>query len=167
MTLSELNLLTKAEAREALAKCCGASNWVSRLLIRRPFKSEEEIEQLAEEIWFSLTPKDWLEAFGHHPKIGDTKSLGKKFANTEAWSKDEQKSVEVANESILKNLVLLNEQYEKKFGYIFIVCATGKSASEILSLLKQRLTNSPKEELKIAMGEQNKITKLRLNKLLS
>lgn len=167
MTLEGLNQLSISETKEVLTKCCGASEWVKRLESQRPFTSFEHLHQLAEEIWFAARPKDWLEAFEHHPKIGDAKSLEKKFVATKDWSNEEQKSVQSADQKTIERLVQLNDTYEKKFGYIFIICASGKSATEMLQLLEERLVNQPEEEIKIAMIEQSKITKLRLNKLLS
>jgi 2-oxo-4-hydroxy-4-carboxy-5-ureidoimidazoline decarboxylase len=123
--------------------------------------------QTAEEIWYSCKEDDWKEAFTHHPKIGDIDSLKEKFTSTAQWASGEQSGVNVAAQDILEALVTGNNMYEKKFGYIFIVCATGKSAKEMLDLLLARLRNDPQKEIQIAMGEQNKITKLRLEKLLT
>ena len=108
-----------------------------------------------------------MEAFAHHPKIGDLKGLEEKFASTKAWAGAEQAGVQQAGKQIVEEMAKLNEDYEKKFGFIFIVCATGKTAEEMLALLQSRLPNNYKEELRIAMMEQNKITRLRLHKLVS
>jgi 2-oxo-4-hydroxy-4-carboxy-5-ureidoimidazoline decarboxylase len=108
-----------------------------------------------------------LEAFTHHPKIGDAKSLAEKFATTKEWASNEQSGVNEASILTLNKLAEGNKAYEEKFGYIFIVCATGKSASEMLSLLESRITNTPEVEIEIAMREQNKITHLRIDKLFS
>jgi 2-oxo-4-hydroxy-4-carboxy-5-ureidoimidazoline decarboxylase len=106
-----------------------------------------------------------LEAFEHHPKIGDINSLKEKYPNTKEWASDEQAGINVASEEVLHAVAKGNEDYEKKFGYIFIVCATGKSAGEMRQILESRLMNNPDEEIQIAAEEQNKITKLRLEKL--
>jgi 2-oxo-4-hydroxy-4-carboxy-5-ureidoimidazoline decarboxylase len=119
----------------------------------------------AKEKWYECKEKDWLQAFEHHPKIGDLNSLKIKFADTTAWASDEQSEVNRAAHKILEDLARGNDDYEKKFGYIFIVCATGKTAKEMLDLLKARLLNDTEDEIKIAAEEQNKITKLRLEKL--
>ena len=132
----------------------------------RPFTKEEDLLDKAEKIWFACTPADWLEAFSQHPKIGERK-FEKKIDATKAWAAHEQKGVESATREALQKLVNLNQEYERRFGYIFIVYATGKAAHEMLEQLENRLHNSPEVELKIAMEEQNKITKLRLKKLLS
>ena len=166
MQLSDINTLPVESVREELTRCCGSSTWVKTMLANRPFSSEAQLYHKAEKIWNDCQPADWLEAFGHHPRIGE-KNLKEKFGSTQQWASQEQKGVAVATEQILNDLIALNRQYEKQFGYIFIVCATGKSAGEMLELLEARMKNKADVELKIAMAEQNKITKLRLQKLLS
>jgi len=117
----------------------------------------------AEEKWYECNEEDWKEAFSHHPKIGDINSLKEKFSSS--FAEGEQSSIKQASELILQSLAEGNKAYEEKFGYIFIVCATGKSAEEMLGILTARLHNDPRDEIKIAMEEQNKITRLRLEKL--
>ena len=129
--------------------------------------SLEELLEKAEEIWYECSEDDWKEAFAHHPKIGDVESLTKKFASTAQWASGEQSGVNTATEESITALAEGNHLYEEKFGYIFIVCATGKSAEEMLTLLRDRLKNNPEKEIKIAAAEQNKITKLRLQKLIA
>ena len=109
---------------------------------------------------------DWKEAFAHHPKIGDFESLKKKFASTRGWAEQEQSGSQNASMAVLQALALANQTYENRFGYIFIVCATGKSAEEMLKILESRLNHDPKIEIKIAAQEQDKITKIRLEKLI-
>ena len=147
-------------------KCCGSKAWVERMLPFFPADDLVELLEDAEEEWFKCNEADWKEAFAHHPKIGDVASLEKKFASTAEWASDEQIAVSAADKETIANLAQGNKEYEDKFGYIFIVCATGKSAREMLQLLQERLYNEPSEELPIAADEQNKITKLRLEKLL-
>ncbi|SVA66458.1 uncharacterized protein METZ01_LOCUS119312 [marine metagenome] len=132
----------------------------------RPFNSTDNLFQKAESIWFSLSTDDWLEAFTHHPKIGNMDSLRKKFQNTKSLSKNEQSGVNDASENTLINLAESNQLYEDKFGFIFIVCATGKSSKEMLALIKTRLENNSETEMKSAAIEQNKITQIRLQKIL-
>ncbi len=165
MELSRINDLDDAAAFSSLQNCCGAANWVKAMLAARPFASSEELFNKASSIWWQLGPSDWLEAFTHHPKIGDLESLSKKFASTATWAAGEQASVAAAAEQVLKDLAAGNTAYENKFGYIFIVCASGKSAAEMLDILNSRLPNEAEAELRIAAGEQEKITKLRLEKL--
>lgn len=167
MALAYFNSLAPVSAAAELLRCCGARRWAEAMAQRRPFGSEAELFAAAEEIWQNLSPEDWREAFSHHPKIGDLASLRMKFAGTRQWSEGEQAGVTGAAEEILHALAEGNDAYEKKFGFIFIVCATGKSAQEMLTLLQQRLPNEPEIELKIAAAEQAKITRIRLEKLLA
>lgn len=127
----------------------------------------EELKEISDILWEQTTESDWMEAFSHHPKIGDVKSLEKKFASTAAWASGEQASVNEASQEVIQKLAKGNEDYEKKFGFIFIVCATGKSAPEMLELLEIRLPHEREKELRIAANEQNKITHIRLDKLFS
>ncbi len=166
MTIETLNGLDSSEAAAQFNLCCGATNWIKIMNQSRPFQNKNEVYQQAESIWFSLSSEDWLEAFTHHPKIGDIDSLRKKFHNTKSISKNEQSGVNDAEKSTLNNLAKSNQLYEDKFGFIFIVCATGKSADEMLALIKMRLNKNADTEMQNAAKEQNKITQLRLEKLL-
>lgn len=166
MTLHEFNILSKERLIEELTKCCGSSAWVNKMLPFIPADDMVELLEDAEEQWWKCSEDDWREAFARHPKIGDTASLAKKFASTAKWASGEQSGVSAANKETIEALAEGNRLYEEKFGYIFIVCATGKSAEEMLDLLHERLPNEPGEEIKIAADEQNKITKLRIEKLL-
>ncbi len=165
MTLKEFNHLPATMQHEKLFHCCGCTLWVENLLRQAPYESIEELKLHSDLIWFGLEHKHWLEAFTHHPKIGDIKSLEEKFASTKQWAVGEQASVATASHDTLLNLKNGNDEYEKKFGFIFIVCATGKSAAEMLHLLQERLKNNADEEIKIAAAEQNKITHIRIDKL--
>jgi len=164
---ARLNSLSDEAAFDALQRCCGATAWAQGMLARRPFTDADQLMQAAEELWAGMTPHDILEAFQHHPRIGDVESLRKKFASTAAWASGEQAGVNQASEAVLQALAEGNRAYEARFGYIFIVCATGKSAAEMLEILQSRLPNPPALELRIAAGEQAKITRIRLEKLLS
>lgn len=165
--LETFNQLTKKKAATELFKCCGSNRWVERLMKRFPFKDEMVLWKQAGKIWYEECEReDFLEAFKQHPRIGDVENLKKKFAATAHWSDGEQTGVKAAAEQTIRELARLNEVYFKKFGYIFIVCATGKSASEMLQLLKIRANHQLEEELEVAMGEQHKITLIRLKKLL-
>jgi 2-oxo-4-hydroxy-4-carboxy-5-ureidoimidazoline decarboxylase len=167
MTLHELNTLPVPQLKEELMKCCGSPVWINKMLPFFPADDLVELLEDAEEQWWKCSEADWKEAFAHHPKIGDTDSLKKKFASTAQWASGEQSGVNTASQQTIEALAKANSEYEKKFGYIFIVCATGKSADEMLAMLQERLLNDPKEEIEIAADEQNKITKLRLEKLLN
>lgn len=148
-----------------LSDCCGSEKWVIEMYEHYPFKTEEKLFDEAERIWFRLNESDWLEAFLHHPKIGDINSLREKFSSSKHLAENEQAGVKDASSETLQELARFNEEYERKFGYIFIVCATGKSAEEMLEIIRTRITNEPPEEIKTAMNEQCKITKIRLNKV--
>ncbi len=137
------------------------------MIAAKPFRSIKDLLVKAESCWFHTTEKDWIEAFSHHPKIGDLESLEKKYAATASIASGEQGAVKKAPRKTLEELAQKNELYENKFGFIFIVCATGKTAKEMLGLLNERMDNSRETELKIAAAEQQKITQLRLQKLFS
>jgi 2-oxo-4-hydroxy-4-carboxy-5-ureidoimidazoline decarboxylase len=166
MTLHELNTLPVQQLQEELLKCCGSPAWVNKMLPFFPADDLVELLEDAEEQWWKCTEVDWKEAFTHHPKIGDVESLKKKFASTAQWAAGEQSGALSASQKTIEALAEGNKKYEDKFGYIFIVCATGKSADEMVAMLQERLLNDPKEEIEIAADEQNKITKLRLEKLV-
>lgn len=166
-TLERLNNLLQDEARAELTRCCGSSRWVREMVERRPFGSYDELNRVAEEIWWRLNETDWREAFAQHPKIGDIESLRKKFASTASWASSEQSGAANAPEDILQALAEANTQYENTFGYIFIVCATGKNADEMLAILNSRLPNAPEKEITIAATEQAKITALRIKKMMN
>ena len=166
MTLSDLNHLPADARAGALGTCCGATAWVTALNQQFPFATPAALYEAAEHIWDNLGEADWREAFTHHPKIGDVNALREKFASTATWAAGEQGAVRQASQETLEDLATGNEAYEQKFGYIFIVCATGKSADEMLALLQARLPNEPSQEIHVARSEQAKITRLRLEKLL-
>lgn len=168
MKLMSFNKLDKGEAGKMLFTCCGSENWVRLLLQEFPFDNEQSLLAIAENAWYNkCTDRDWLEAFTHHPKIGDTKSLAEKFAATHQFAANEQAAMNAASQSLIEELAHANAEYESKFGFIFIVCATGKSAAEMLRLLLDRITNTKEEELNVAMGEQHKISVLRLKKMIA
>jgi len=163
-----LNALSRADAAEALARCCGSTRWVQGMLGRLPFASHTAMFAAAVEIWAQLGPEDYREAFGHHPEIGSSlDELREKFAKTADLSQSEQSTAWGASEATLRALRDGNRAYRERFGFSFIVCATGKSAEEMLALLQTRLKHAPDLELDIAATEQAKITHLRLEKLES
>lgn len=166
LTLKELNNLGETNLRVAMINCCGSSKWVSKMVVGFPVEDELGLYFLATKCWDACNKIDYLEAFTHHPKIGDIDSLKKKFVSTATWASGEQAGVIAADEETLEQLQEGNKLYEEKFGFIFIVCATGKTAAEMLDLLKQRLLNNKADEIKIAAAEQHKITLTRLEKLL-
>jgi OHCU decarboxylase len=161
-----LNSLPAAQAEAEFLKCCGSRRWASRMVDARPFESLANLTKTAERIWWSLEPQDWLEAFLSHPKIGEKKAAAATSDQSKRWSEAEQAAVNTAASETSQQLAELNQQYEKKFGYIFIVCATGKTSEEMLAILRDRLGNDANEELRNAAAEQAKITRLRLEKLI-
>lgn len=146
-----------------LSRACGSTRWVDRMLQRRPFGNDSRLLSAARIEWFGLTEADWLEAFSHHPKIGDRASLEARFPATHDLSAKEQAGVGGASTGVLDALAEANQRYFERFGFIFIVCASGKTAEEMLALLNSRLGNDRSSELRIAAEEQAKITALRLS----
>lgn len=167
MQIQELNQMSRADAYATLLQCCAATRWVDSVLDVRPYSSVKVLLQAAEDCWASMEEPDYLEAFDGHPKIGDPASLKAKYAATHTMASNEQASVQQANEKIIMDLASCNQAYEDKFGFIFIICATGKSADEMLSSIKARLVNSREKELQLAAIEQGKITTLRIEKLFN
>lgn len=160
--LREIDTGDADTARAILTRACGSTRWVDRMMARRPFVYDAKLLFAARNEWFGLTEADWLEAFSHHPKIGDRASLAARFPATHELSAKEQAGVGAAHEDVLTALAEGNETYVERFGFIFIVCATGKSAGEMLALLQSRLGNERAVELRLAAEEQAKITALRL-----
>ena len=158
----ELDTATEAGARTLLTRACGSTRWVDRMMARRPFGGDARLLRAARIEWFGLTEADWLEAFSHHPQIGDRASLAARFPATHDLSVTEQAGVAGASADVIDALATANQAYLDRFGFIFIVCATGKSADEMLKLLRDRLGNDRATELRIAAEEQAKITALRL-----
>jgi 2-oxo-4-hydroxy-4-carboxy-5-ureidoimidazoline decarboxylase len=150
-------------AREILRRANGSSRWLDLMMARRPFGSAEALQSLARSEFLSLGEEDWLDAFSHHPKIGDRASLEKRFPTTHDLSSNEQARVSGADGKVIDALAKANEAYLERFGFIFIVCATGRSAEEMLTMLRDRLSNDRATELRIAAEEQAKITALRLS----
>ena len=167
MTLAELNALPRYRAEEEFLKCCGSPAWARSMARRRPFASFDRILQAASEIWPRLDPADWKQAFRAHPRIGQRQQSPCASSLAQAWSAQEQAGMSRAPVAVANALEEANQEYLAKFGYIFIVCATGKTAEEMLDLMRLRLNNSPEEEIRVASQEQDKITLLRLRKLLT
>ena len=168
MRLADLNALDAAAAAVELLRCYGSTRWAMEMAAARPFIDVEAMAVRADAIWWALDRADWIEAFAAHPKIGAGK-VGRVLSNPALvtdWSDAEQAGVADAAEQTTHRLAEANRDYEARFGYIFIVCATGKTAGEMLTLLERRLRHDADDELRIAAEEQRKITRLRLTKLL-
>jgi OHCU decarboxylase len=177
VSLGRLNALPLEEAEAGFLSCCGSREWARRLAAERPFRTVDDLADAADRIWRALSKEDWLEAFAAHPKIGsaDQETVAGPGFNlhpppnsdrARAWSRQEQEGTRGASPETLANLADANREYEERFGHIFIVCASGKNAGEMLALLEARLRNDPETELAIAAEEQRKITRLRLEKIL-
>jgi 2-oxo-4-hydroxy-4-carboxy-5-ureidoimidazoline decarboxylase len=167
MTLAELNALPRYRAEGELIKCCGSTAWTRAMAGRRPFVSFDRLLKVASEVWWRLDQADWMEAFRAHPQIGERKGAVQTSTQFHVWSAHEQSGMDRAGVAVASALEDGNREYLAKFGYIFIVCASGKSAAEMLTILQSRLPNPPEEEIRVAAAEQNKITCLRLEKLIA
>jgi allantoicase len=157
--------LTVKESKKALLDCCGSAKWAEQMKRLLPFRNEEEMIAAAESIWSELSHKDWLEAFRRHPQIGSKKAQGGQSSTARKWSAGEQATALQASAETLVALAAANKAYAKKFGFVFLICATGMTSDEILRSLQQRIGHAPETELHIAAAEQNKITRIRLEKL--
>lgn len=140
-----------------MRRCCGAERWVERMVAGRPYADDRTLLEAADRTWWDLGREDWLQAFRAHPRIGER--------SADAWSRQEQAGVDDAGADMRRRLAAGNEAYERRFGHVYLVCATGREAPELLADLETRLTNDPSRELRIAAAEQAKIIRLRLEKL--
>ena len=164
MTLSveELDVLPHDAAAEILSSVCGSSRWTSAMVARRPFVTRETLLHAADDVWNRLSPSDWLEAFAHHPRIGERRTAAPVDATAERWSEREQSTAAVAGDRLKRELARAQREYEARFGYIFLICAAGRTAEDILTALRTRMRNDPDTELHVAAEEQRQITRLRL-----
>lgn len=174
--LTRWNDLPQAAARAEVSSCCGSSRWAARLCAGRPYASEDELLEAAREIWRSIEEEDWLEAFRCHPRIGKQATVESRQGvsaaahatpQSLAWSNEEQTGVQLADEDLKQAIADGNRIYEERFGFIYIVCASGKSLQEMVAILQRRLGNSRAAELREAALQQEQITALRLKKWLS
>jgi OHCU decarboxylase len=179
MTLTELNALDVEAAEQRFRRCCASSRWAREMAARRPFRDAGTMAADADRIWLTLTPADWREAFAAHPRIGEPdKAGGAREAGGvrerpgagragSDWPAGEQAGMAAATDAVREKLATANREYEARFGFIYIVCATGKTADEMLVIIERRLTHSPDQELAVAAEQQRQITRLRLDKLIS
>ena len=165
-SITRMNELSPQQAEAEFLTCCGSDEWAQRMSDARPFSNWDELSSKADEIWWNLDEEDWLEAFRAHPKIGEKKAAAAQSAVAQRWSAQEQSDSDRAAAETKTALAEGNREYEQRFGFIFIICATGRSAEEMLAALNGRLNNDPQTELRVAAEEQRKITQLRLQKLL-
>jgi 2-oxo-4-hydroxy-4-carboxy-5-ureidoimidazoline decarboxylase len=165
--LSQWNLLPEGEAAAQILPCCGSQAWARALVSQRPVEDLAALQAASDRIWSSLSVADWLEAFASHPRIGSAAPAGKSSPQSVAWSAREQSDATKADDSVKLALAAASRKYELKFGRLFIICATGKSAAEILDNLERRLNNEEPVEFQEAAGQQRQITHLRLKKWLT
>ena len=164
--LARWNRLSAEQAAREILPCCGSVAWARMVVTRRPLDDDKSLIAAADEAWWSLNASDWMEAFAKHPRIGERKAPMAATAQSAVWSAQEQRNVAHAEESVQLALAEGNREYELRFDRVFIVCATGKSAPEILEILRRRLRNDDSTELREAAEEQRKITNIRLKKWL-
>jgi 2-oxo-4-hydroxy-4-carboxy-5-ureidoimidazoline decarboxylase len=167
VAVPRFNVMPEAQAAELLASCCGSSRWVREMLARRPFRSRDQLLEAAVIVWGSLDPGDWREAFSHHPRIGERTGAVPQTARGAAWSAGEQAGMDSAGASLKHELAAVNLEYEARFGFVYIVCATGKTANQMLNLARTRLRHEAGMELATAAKEQEKIMRIRLETLFS
>ncbi len=166
LALRELNCLPPALAGARLLDCCGASTWAAAMTARRPFPDPASLRTAAEEEADRLTDDQWLEAFAAHPPIGGDQAERPRGETSARWSSQEQSGVAEAGDEVRARLAEANRLYRERFGYGFIVCATGKTAEEMLALIEERMTHDPSEEIAVAAEEEKKIMRLRLERLV-
>jgi len=177
--LERLNGLPDAMAREELLACCSSARWAAAVASGRPFGSADEIITCSDAAVAGLTQADLEQALAGHPRIGDRSRAGAAVGCGAAagqpghearaaagWSRQEQAGVAAADQSIVRALAQGNEAYERRFGHIYLVCATGRSGAELLSLLRERMDNDPAAEWDVVRRELGKINRIRLRKLL-
>jgi 2-oxo-4-hydroxy-4-carboxy-5-ureidoimidazoline decarboxylase len=169
--LARWNFLPAAAAVNEILPCCGSRAWADGMVSRRPLPDATALRAASDDIWRGLTEADWLEAFRSHPRIGesgigDSRTPRASTAKSAAWSEQEQRSIVEAGDLTKNGLADGNREYERRFGRIFIVCATGKSPAEILKILQSRLKNDEQTDLQQAAEEQRQITQIRLSKWL-
>jgi len=161
--LERLNTLPREQAVAELLSCCGSRAWAEAVADARPFADRAALHETSDAVWSALGSDDWLEAFRAHPRIGERAAAEHRGA---AWSEQEQSRVLNAGDEARAELAALNGLYERRFGHIFLICATGMDAAEIRDAIQQRMHNDPAAELRIAAEEQRKIIRLRLERLL-
>lgn len=165
ITLEQLNLLHELQAERRLLACCGSKAWARGVATGRPYYDFDQLLVTSDRVWAHLTPDDWREAFARHPRIGE-RAVSARNTTAEHWSEREQARARQSGDAVLAELAEVNAEYEDRFGHVFLICATGKTADRILENARARLNNDPETELRVAAEEQRLITHLRLRKLL-
>jgi OHCU decarboxylase len=161
--LAAFNALPPVVAAAEFLACCGSPRWAAAMAALRPFRDLDHLHEAADEAWWALDEGDWLTAFAAHPRIGERAAGGGAHAR---WSAGEQADAQRSEQAVRDEIARLNVDYERRFGHVFLICASGRSGEEILAELRRRLRNDPETELRIAAEEQAKITRLRLERLI-
>jgi 2-oxo-4-hydroxy-4-carboxy-5-ureidoimidazoline decarboxylase len=164
--LARWNRLPAEAAEQEILPCNGSRAWACGMAAKRPMADAAALIDASDQTWNALPEKDWLEAFASHPRIGQSAAAPSAKPQSHAWSRQEQRSVSAEGDAVKQALAEGNREYERRFGRIFIVCATGKSGSEMLAILRRRLHNDPATELREAADQQRQITQIRLSKWL-
>jgi 2-oxo-4-hydroxy-4-carboxy-5-ureidoimidazoline decarboxylase len=164
--LDAWNAAAAMEARNAMLACCGARRWADAMVALRPIATVVALSEAADRVWGTMQEADWLEAFACHPRIGERKAIVHAGAQSSAWSTAEQSQTSAASENVLAEIAEGNQRYEELFGFTYIICATGKSAEEMLAILKKRLASNREAELREAAEQQRQILQIRLGKWL-
>lgn len=167
IAIDAFNRLDSHAAAVLLTACCGARRWIVRMVNGRPYDSLKSILEQADDCWWSLDASDWREAFAHHPRIGEQTDVVSQNGRASRWSVREQSGMDAAHEDVRDAIAEANRAYEERFGYTYIVYATGKTSEEMLALVRTRLHNAPDVELRVAAEEQRQITRLRLTTLFA
>ena len=165
-TLAAWNAADATEARNAMLACCGSKRWADAMVALRPIASVFVLSEAADRVWATMQEADWLEAFACHPRIGDRNASIHAGEQSAAWSRTEQAQTNSASDRVLEEIAAGNERYEERFGFTYIVCATGKSAEEMLAILNRRLGSTREIELREAAEQQRQIIQIRLGKWL-
>jgi OHCU decarboxylase len=168
-TLAAWNAAGETAALDAMLACCGSKRWAEGMVVLRPIGSVEALSEAADRVWSTMQEADWLEAFAYHPRIGEhrpAQAAANATVRSAAWSRQEQSSASAASVRALAELAEGNRLYEQRFGFTYIVCATGKSADEMLAILNRRLANKREVELREAAEQQRQILQIRLGKWL-
>ena len=165
-TLAAWNAAGTTEARNAMLACCGSKRWADAMVALRPIAGVVALSEAADRMWGTMREADWLEAFACHPRIGERKATAHAGLQSATWSQAEQSQTSAASENMLAEIAKGNQRYEELFGFTYIVCATGKSAEEMLAILKRRLGSTREAELREAAEQQRQILQIRLGKWL-
>jgi OHCU decarboxylase len=159
-TLAQFNALPRDEAEAHLLRCCGSRAWASAVAMRRPYVNRADLMETADAVWSTLGTADWLEAFAAHPRLGES------GGHSPRQSEKEQSGIVQAGDATLASLAEENRRYEARFGHVFLFSAAGRAASDVLSAIRQRMSNDAETEVRVAAEEQRKITRLRLGSML-